>query len=104
MVFEDFCANTSLHGWRFVPITKNPMGRTLWAIIAVSSIGVASLFIHTAVRDFFSATGKTKIIYPVIGFDFRYSIVGIFVRLWHFVDHKCTVDTTRIKPFSTCIY
>ena len=57
MVFEDFCSNTSLHGWRFVPMTKHPVGRTLWAFIAVSSIGVAGLFIHTAVKDFFSATG-----------------------------------------------
>ena len=58
MVFEDFCSNTSLHGWRFVPMTKHPVGRTLWAFIAVSSIGVAGLFIHTAVKDFFSATGN----------------------------------------------
>ena len=62
MVFEDFCNNTSLHGWRFVPMTKHPVGRTLWAFIAVSSIGVAGLFIHTAVKDFFSATGNAFII------------------------------------------
>ena len=60
MVFEDFCSNTSLHGWRFVPMTKHPVGRTLWAFIAVSAIGVAGLFIHTAFTDFFSSTGMNS--------------------------------------------
>ena len=33
------------------------MGRSLWAFIAVSAIGVAGFFLHTALKDFFSATG-----------------------------------------------
>ena len=35
------------------------MGRSLWAFIAVSAIGVAGFFLHTALKDFFSATGIT---------------------------------------------
>lgn len=57
MAFEEFCSDTSLHGWRFVPKSKHPISRTLWVFIAVSSIGVAGLFIYTAVKDFVSATG-----------------------------------------------
>ena len=58
MNFKDFCGNTSLHGWRFVPVTKNPIGRTFWLVITISSIAVAGLFIYTAGQDFFTATGK----------------------------------------------
>ena len=43
-----------------MPMTKHPVGRTLWAFIAVSAIGVAGLFIHTAFTDFFSSTGMNS--------------------------------------------
>ena len=57
MNFREFCGNTSLHGWRFVPVTKSPVGRMIWIFITVSSIAVAGLFIYTALKDFVSATG-----------------------------------------------
>ena len=60
MAFEEFCGDTGLHGWKFVSKSKHPLCKTLWLFITVSSIGVAGLFIHTAVQDFVSATG-TKV-------------------------------------------
>ena len=38
-------------------LSKHPIGRFLWFTIAVSAIGVAGLFIYTALQDFISATG-----------------------------------------------
>ena len=60
MNFKDFCGNTSLHGWRFVPMTGSPIGKAIWVIITVCSIAVAGLFIYTAGQDFVSATGELK--------------------------------------------
>ena len=57
MNFKEFCGNTSLHGWRFVPVTKNPVGRMIWIFITGSAIAVACFFIYTALKDFGSATG-----------------------------------------------
>ena len=59
MDFNDFCGNTSLHGWRFVPVTKGIIGRAIWVFIVVSSIGVAAFFISVSVSDFFSSTGNS---------------------------------------------
>ena len=65
MNFNEFCGNTSLHGWRFVPGTAGTgkfgiVGRAIWIFIVVSSIGVAAFFIAVALNDFFSSTGKLR--------------------------------------------
>ena len=70
MNFNEFCGNTSLHGWRFVPGTAGTgkfgiVGRAIWIFIVVSSIGVAAFFIAVALNDFFSSTGKFRF-YSVI--------------------------------------
>ena len=63
MAFEDFCKNTTLHGWRFVTKTKNPVGKLIWLTFAIGSVGVAGIFIYAAVSDFVSSTGENIFLY-----------------------------------------
>ena len=92
MNFNEFCGNTSLHGWRFVPGTAGTgkfgiVGRAIWIFIVVSSIGVAAFFIAVALNDFFSSTGKLrfKLISQIVLFYllFRKSLICSAVDTGH---------------------
>ena len=50
--FDDFCQQTSLHGWQHIQRVHTKQGRIVWASIVLASLAVASLFLATAAKDF----------------------------------------------------
>lgn len=59
--FEDFCEHTSLHGWQHIGRVKTRNGRLVWLVIVVASLGVASVFLATAAKDFVNRSVVTTI-------------------------------------------
>ena len=73
--FTDFCRSTSLHGWHHLTDStatvsqhgnhkRNKVkggGRFMWFLIVSASIGVASFFLSTSVKDFTSKYVATSI-------------------------------------------
>ena len=58
--FREFCASTSLHGWHHLN-RNNSHGKAVWLFIVVASLGVASVFLATAVEDFLNRSVVTTI-------------------------------------------
>ena len=73
--FTDFCRSTSLHGWHHLTDSTATVshhgnhkrskakggGRFMWFLIVSASIGVASFFLSTSVKDFTSKYVATSI-------------------------------------------
>jgi hypothetical protein len=59
--FKEFCASTSLHGWHHLNMVSTSNGKLVWFIIVMASLGVSSVFIVTAARDFVDRTVVTTI-------------------------------------------
>ena len=73
--FTDFCRSTSLHGWHHLTDSTSTVsqhgnhkrnkvkggGRFMWFLIVSASIGVASFFLSTSVKDFTSKYVATSI-------------------------------------------
>lgn len=58
--FGQFCATTSLHGWRFLSDANT--GRPLkfgWCTVVMASLGVAFFFLANSMLDFLSSTVQT---------------------------------------------
>ena len=57
--FNDFSAQTSMHGWVFLGgLAKNVSQKGFWAIIVSVCIGFTVLYLMDAVRDFNSVSTK----------------------------------------------
>ena len=50
--FQEFCQQTSLHGWQHIQRVNTIKGRVVWFSIVLASLAVASLFLATAAKDF----------------------------------------------------
>ena len=50
--FQEFCQQTSLHGWQHIQRVHTVKGRIVWFSIVLASLAVASLFLATAAKDF----------------------------------------------------
>ena len=50
--FQEFCQQTSLHGWQHIQRVNTIKGRIVWFSIVLASLAVASLFLATAAKDF----------------------------------------------------
>ena len=62
MSFREFCSSTSLHGWQYLSQDKvKGKGKKIWLAIVIASLGVAFVFLFTAVRDFMVRSVVTTI-------------------------------------------
>ena len=59
--FSEFCQQTSLHGWHHIHRIKSWPGRFVWLSIVLASLGVASVFLITAAKDFTTRAVVTTI-------------------------------------------
>lgn len=77
--FREFCASTSLHGWHHLN-RNNSHGKAVWLFIVVASLGVASVFLATAVEDFLNRSVVTTIETTTASLQ-----VNIYLNLRYFV-------------------
>ena len=61
MSLKAYCEQTSLHGWYYMTSDHTRIMRFIWALIVLSSIGVASVFVYKATEEFTKATVVTTI-------------------------------------------
>ncbi len=59
--FVEFCNSTSLHGWQYLGHVGSIRGRIVWLTIVMASLGVASVFLATAAKDFANRAVVTTI-------------------------------------------
>jgi hypothetical protein len=59
--FNEFCQHTSLHGWQYLGQVGTRNGKIVWLVIVMASLGVASLFLATAAKDFANRAVVTTI-------------------------------------------
>ena len=59
---QDFCSQTSMHGWHFVGDRQFGFGQTLfWILIILGSMGALSFFSHEAITEYTDSTIKVDI-------------------------------------------
>ena len=87
MTFRDFCSSTSLHGWQYLDGLDYSSGRYIWMVIVIASLGVASVFIVTAITDFINkfvvttidtTTASLQVFYLKSCFDLQFFCVHHF--------------------------
>ena len=59
--FKEFCDQTSLHGWQYLGKQGGIKGKVVWFAIVIASLGVASIFLATAAKDFVNRSVVTTI-------------------------------------------
>ena len=77
MAFREFCASTSLHGWQHLNKVTTYNGKFVWLVIVLASLGVASVFLRTAVNDFVNRSVVTTIETTTGSLQVRYAIKEI---------------------------
>lgn len=67
---DDFCRNTSLHGWSFCFRPDKPPGHTLfWLVVQAGALTAIVLMLKTSVEDFAGATVSYELESSSVGLD-----------------------------------